>query len=161
MRYVLALVLFLVPALLVGCADNQRPETSTPAGPTLSDAPDETQTVFQYTGYSREGTVISRGRLMFSLTNTTTRITGRWELRALADTMRIGPQNGRGMLVGNFTNAGLSMNLHPQRADNNIVLLGRLDRGTYAGRWEWITFAGVRSYGTFRAVRAVSTTASE
>ncbi len=161
MRYVSAFLLVVLMGLLYGCTDNQKVTNSVPAAPGLSDAVSEAQSVFQYTGYSREGTVIVRGRLMLSLTNTANRVTGRWEFRAIADTMRIGPQNGRGSLVGSFTNAGLSINLHPLHADNNILLVGRFDRSTFAGRWEWVTFAGVRNAGTFRATRAVATTEVE
>lgn len=106
---------------------------------------------YAYTGYSN-GTVIVRGHLTLLLPNSG-RVRGRWQLRALADTTRIGPQHGQGVLVGERRNGSLTVNLNPTNVDNNVILVGEFDRLRYAGRWSWVGFAGVLTSGTFEAVR--------
>jgi len=81
---------------------------------------------------------------------------GTWSFRALADTDRIGPQSGSGVLVGWFTDNGVVVELQPAQVDNNVRLVGTLIAGgpapmRYEGDWEWMTLTGVRARGTFRA----------
>lgn len=135
---------------LVGCWHD------TPSGAAApvyeSGSPEALDVVYQYTGYSRQGTPIVQGYLMLSQRDPN-HYTGRWHLRALVDTMRIGPQVGQGNLVGEIRNGALTINLNPNFVDNNVILTGRLRRTVYAGRWEWIGFAGTLNSGTFQAVR--------
>ena len=81
---------------------------------------------------------------------------GTWSFRALADTNRIGPQNGNGAIKGWFTDNGVVVELQPAEVDNSVSLVGTLIAGgpapmRYEGEWEWMTLTGVRARGTFRA----------
>ena len=67
-----------------------------------------------------------------------------------------GPQVGMGTFVGEIHGNVVGLNLNPGWADNNVVLNGEMENGTYAGRWEWITFAGVTYTGNFTAVKRPS-----
>ena len=142
-----------VVVLLLGCSKDSPIESNSPTGSGL-DKLEATVSVFQYTGYSSNGTAIVRGFLSLTFTEAG-RVSGRWQLRALVDPSRIGPQVGTGSLVGGYSNGVLSINLNPNNVDNNVLLSGRFDRTAYAGRWEWVGFPGVLSSGTFRAARSV------
>ena len=111
-----------------------------------------TGTALAYTGYANDGSVIVRGFLMIFVSDPGT-VRGRWQLRAIGDTLRIGPQHGEGTLVGALHDGLLNINLNPSNVDNNVLLSGRFDRERYVGRWSWVGFAGVLNSGTFEAVR--------
>jgi len=107
---------------------------------------------YAYTGYARDGSAIVRGFLVLNQ-HDSVNFTGRWQLRALVDTNRIGPQHCQGLLVGQLRNNVLSINLNPNYADNNVLLMGRLSRTEYSGQWQWVGFPGIITSGTFRAAR--------
>jgi hypothetical protein len=150
MKSLFASVAVLAFSLLSGCSTPGDPH----ATPVVSPEQDgvETQLVYAYSGFNREGIRIVRGELTVFV-GQAGRVTGRWHLRALVDTGRIGPQHGSGALAGGLNNGTLTLNLNPRSVDNNVILTGRFDRMSYAGRWEWIGFPGVINHGTFRAVR--------
>lgn len=138
--------------LFAGCSKDSAVNNPVTVGSSLNKPTTETATAFQYVGYGRDGSVVVRGTLTLSI-SAVGRVTGRWEFRG-ADPARIGPQVGRGALVGSFENGVLSVNLNPQNSDNNVLLNGRFSRTEYVGRWEWVGFRGVITGGTFRAARS-------
>lgn len=143
--------------VFAGCSKESSINNPVTAELSLDKATSATETAFQYVGYGRDGSVVVRGTLTLSI-SAAGRVTGRWAFRGI-DPARIGPQVGRGALVGNLGNGALSINLNPQNSDNNVGLNGRFSRTEYVGRWEWVGFRGVITGGTFRAAR--SRTASE
>jgi hypothetical protein len=139
-------------AFLAGCSNDAGRETNPlTSGAFLTDG--NTDGIYIYTAYSRNGVPVVRGRLVFSRIDSV-RVLGRWRLRALGDTTRIGPQHGRGSLVGHLQGSALYINLNPGNADNTVLLNGELRRRGYFGRWEWVGFPGVLNGGMFRAVRS-------
>jgi hypothetical protein len=144
-------LIFLVSLIFGSC--KEKPEAM--ENPIVSDAELgvlATESVFDYTGYARNGSVIVRGHLTILLQDSGS-VGGRWQLRALADTSRIGPQHGQGRLLGHLRSGVLNINLNPNYVDNNILLTGRFTRDRYVGQWSWVGFAGVLTTGTFQAVR--------
>ena len=137
--------------VLAGCSIDSSSDNPVATTSSLDKTTVETEAAYQYVGYSSDGLVIVRGTLTLSV-SPVGRVVGRWELRG-ANPGRIGPQVGRGTLTGSFVDGILSINLNPQNADNNVLLSGRFNRTTYAGRWEWVGFPGVLNAGTFRADR--------
>jgi len=108
--------------------------------------------VYQYTGYDSTGSPLITGTLTFVCRETTS-VSGTWALNGPAG---YGPQVGMGTFVGEIHGNVVGLNLNPGWADNNVVLNGEMENGTYAGRWEWITFAGVTYTGNFTAVKRPS-----
>ena len=142
----------LVFLFLWGCTANLPSEPDLHSAAPLEKGSVETRLVYAYSGYNRDGLQIVRGELTFAF-GEGGRVSGQWHLRALVDTARIGPQHGSGSLTGTLNNGTLSVNLNPRFVDNNVILSGRFDRTSYAGRWQWIGFPGVINHGTFRAAR--------
>ena len=151
MKPTVLVFLMAVTLVLAGCSTDSSFDNPITAAATLDKTTVETETAYQYTGYSRGGRVIVRGTLSLFV-STVGRVTGRWELRG-AEPARIGPQVGRGTLTGNLVNGVLSINLNPKNVDNNVLLSGRFSRTEYAGRWEWVGLRGVLNTGTFHVGR--------
>jgi hypothetical protein len=87
-------------------------------------------------------------------------VRGTWEARYVGprtatqpsgDPNQIGPQVGQGSLTAEREDDELRINLNPQMADNNVLLIAAIEDGSLRGRWEYSTFAGVRGGGTFDA----------
>jgi hypothetical protein len=115
-----------------------------------------------YRGYDDLGRLIVTGWIDLDIPNSQDGspvppdFDGTWSFRALANTDRIGPQSGSGVLVGWFTDNGVVVELQPGQVDNNVRLVGTLTAGgpapmRYEGDWRWMTLTGVRATGTFRA----------
>ncbi|MEK9138057.1 MAG: hypothetical protein AAB393_13100 [Bacteroidota bacterium] len=145
---ILFLVVLAVLVALTACSDNPGTQ-ALPAGET--DLP-TTDLAFTYTGYARNGSVIVRGSLAI-FRRDSVHFGGHWHLRALVDTMRIGPQHGVGRLIGQLRNGVLSINHNPDHVDNNVILHGRFTRARFEGEWQWVGFAGVLNSGRFQALR--------
>jgi hypothetical protein len=78
--------------------------------------------------------------------------------RAADDQSKIGPQVDGGQLQGEFTNEGqIVLNLNPTMADNNVRLIGKIDRaggndsGHMTGAWTYSNFTGMANHGLFEA----------
>ncbi len=116
-----------------------------------------------YLGYDDSGRLVVTGWIHLDIVTiqtppTPVEFSGTWSLHAFADPARIGPQNGSGKLVGTFGDNGVVVELRPDRADDNVSLLGTLTAlgpapMRYEGTWSWTTLAGVRAGGTFRATQ--------
>lgn len=119
-----------------------------------------------YSGHDEAGRLVVQGWIWLDVAlidvaagpgaSTPLEFAGEWELRALVDADRIGPQNGRGTLAGALGEEGVWVDLQPGWADNSVRLLGVLQAGgpapvTYEGTWRWDTITGVRAQGTFFA----------
>src|SRR5207249_1974448 len=117
---------FVAAFLLVlwGCSGDSPATSTSPVAPGTDEASSVNSTEYMYTGYSSGGTVIVRGYITLSFAEAG-RVSGRWELRAFVDPSRIGPQTGRGSLIGTLSNGVLSIDLNPSFADNNVILTGR------------------------------------
>jgi hypothetical protein len=117
-----------------------------------------------YSGYDEAGRVVVVGWISLDLVTiydqphvgTSGEFAGAWELHALVDPTRVGPQNGRGDLAGRIVEEGVAVDLNPDRVDDNVVLFGIFSAGgpagaQYEGKWSWQRLGGVRAEGTFRA----------
>jgi hypothetical protein len=115
-----------------------------------------------YSGYDDLGRRVVTGWIVFDIPNIQDgppiplEFNGTWELRALVDPGRVGPQNGSGVLAGQITDSGVVVDLQPGQLDNNVALTGTLTAGgpapmRYEGVWRWVTLTGVRASGTFSA----------
>ncbi len=154
MKFSLFSLLIATAIVLGGCSTDSSLDSPVTTASALDKTTAETQTAYQYFGYSRDGSVVVRGTLTVSI-SAAGRVTGTWEFRGL-DPARIGPQVGRGALTGTMANGVLSLNLNPRNVDNNVLLNGRLNRNEYVGRWEWVGLRGVLNGGTFRAGRGIA-----
>jgi hypothetical protein len=67
------------------------------------------------------------------------------------DLNEIGPQIGSGTFSAEREDQEIRINLNPNMSDNNVLLIGQVQEGSLAGRWEYSTFTGTRSGGIFRA----------
>lgn len=137
-----------------GCSDESRVLTSESPSTSNLERVGNGWMTYQYVGSSRDGVPIVRGQLSLFLADGNVR--GTWQLHSALSEGRIGPQIGRGSLVGTYSNGALHVNLNPNFLDNNVLLTGRFDRNRYAGRWEWVGFPGVLNGGTFEAGRSVA-----
>jgi len=105
---------------------------------------------YAYFGYDTSSTLIAKG--WFKIENQESgEITGRWHLEKTGNSGNFGLQEGGGELVGTLTDTSININLHPNFADNNIILLGKIDKKYIYGKWQWATFAGITNWGNFNA----------
>ena len=112
---------------------------------------------FRYTGYDRQGTVVIRGTLDLN-EDSGGLVNGRWNLQAVGNPDRLGPQVGQGDAQGNVTTssggaAELVLNLNPGWADNNVFVYGQVRGSRIEGDWQWSTLLGSVQSGTFVAER--------
>lgn len=73
---------------------------------------------------------------------------------------QLGPQLGHGTLTAEREGDEVRMNLNPNMADNNVMLIAAIEDGALRGRWEYSTFAGVRGGGIFDAFPEPSVSAT-
>ena len=107
---------------------------------------------YTYRAYTSAGILAVAGTLTMAATDSA-RIAGTWVLQGISSLDSVGPQLGTGTLAGQLTGSKLSLDLNPGWRDNNVVLIGSIEREKIAGTWTWITFAGPRTSGSFEAVR--------
>ena len=105
---------------------------------------------YAYFGYDTSSTLIAKGWFKFEYEDSV-RIKGHWQLKTIGNPGNIGPQDGEGELVGTKTDTSININLHPNFADNNIILLGKINRKYIYGKWQWATFARLTNWGNFNA----------
>jgi len=106
-----------------------------------------------YKSYDTTGTKIVEGWI--SIVQDSSEISGEWNLNKVGDPENIGPQVGRGELVGGFIQDTVWVELNPDVVDNNLQLRGVIDDGKFSGKWEWMTIQGITNYGTFEAVKDI------
>ena len=105
---------------------------------------------YAYFGYDTTSTLITKG--WFKIENIdSNEITGIWHFEQIGNSGNFGPQDGEGDLIGTLTDTSIYINLQPNFADNNILLLGKVDKKYIYGEWQWATFAGVSNRGNFNA----------
>lgn len=131
-----------IVSLLPSCEDNG---SGMGVGPVPSGA-------YRYASYDTNGVAVVRGWLTIMYQDSG-HITGEWSLGKIGNPQGIGPQVGRGNLVGSFYEGKLLIELNPQFRDSNLQLVGKLENGYYRGEWFWISFAGISGRGTFEAVK--------
>lgn len=107
---------------------------------------------YAYSAFDGEGRAIIEGWFTMEFSDTGT-VSGKWHFEALTDRQDIGHQAGDGQLRGALVDTILHVNLNPGWIDNNVILHGTLEDGTYRGTWDWVTYAGVTNHGQFEAVR--------
>ena len=107
--------------------------------------------LYQYTAYDSGGAPVVTGTITL-VNRDSTNLTGRWDLRAADGAGNIGPQTGRGLLAGS-TADGISIDLTPGFADNNVILVGTFEEDEISGTWHWITFIGETARGRFEMIR--------
>jgi len=113
---------------------------------------------YQYTGYNKKGDKIVEGRLSITSVETvrigseqTVQFKGDWQLEKSGNEEKIGPQSGKGDLVGSIIKGELFINLNPNMADNNVNLRGVVTGKRFHGSWSYDGFAGSMNQGTFEA----------
>jgi hypothetical protein len=89
------------------------------------------------------------------------RFAGSWQAKYVGPIDKqssIGPQTGGGRLSGELNNDGqIVIELNPNMNDNNVRLLGKIDRGTadngghMTGTWTYSNFTGLANHGSFEA----------
>ena len=103
-----------------------------------------------YTAYDSLGTKIVSGILWLQFSSSGS-ISGSWYLQKTDDNDNIGPQTGRGKLLGSKRDSKIWINLNPDWADNNVHLWGKAEDGAISGDWIFSTFIGATNRGTFTA----------
>jgi hypothetical protein len=107
--------------------------------------------VYRYTAFAEDGTEVVRGWM--HLDKTRRGVVGEWWMQQVGDPYPVGPQRGRGRLVGELRDGHLVMELQPDRRDDNVQLVENGSGRNLSGTWEWSGIAGVQGRGTWRAVR--------
>jgi hypothetical protein len=105
---------------------------------------------YNYTAYDSLGSIVAVGTLSFEMKDSTN-ITGVWEIKKVGDPQNIGPQVGKGELVGGLSDGTLWIELNPEFRDNNVFLQGKLEKNKYNGKWFYSSFIGLTNWGTFEA----------
>ena len=113
----------------------------------LFDVPENS---YAYFGYDSSQTLITRGWYKIQHMESG-ELSGMWHFDQVINSQNFGPQNGEGEFVGSYTDTSISINMHPQIADNNIILIGKIDDQYIYGVWQWVTFAGVSNHGNFNS----------
>jgi hypothetical protein len=113
----------------------------------LFDVPKDSYAYFRY---DSSHTLISKGWYKIEFMDSG-KVSGTWYFEEVINSPNHGPQNGEGEFVGSYTDTSIAINLHPQYADNNIILNGKIDNQYIYGDWQWITFAGISNRGKFNS----------
>ena len=111
---------------------------------------DDLSGTYSYSGYTENLTLIVSGSMELEL-NDEQEITGSWDFSAVTPTDDIGPQIGSGELIGAVEDTLIMINLNPQNADNNVILVGELEGNNLNGIWQYVGFPGVITEGKFQA----------
>ncbi len=77
---------------------------------------------YTYRAFNTSDSLVVTGTIVLR-NSVTTILTGTWDLHGAGNGGQSGPQTGRGTLTGS-TDGGVSMNLNPSMADNNVILSG-------------------------------------
>jgi len=141
MRYLIIYITLILSFIAIHCNQINNPILSDALGGTYS-----------YVGYDSLSNQIAKGWIKFEFEDSVN-IKGNWQVEKTVSTGSYGPQDGNGNLVGDITDTSIYMNLHPNYADNNIILLGEFNGINIEGEWQWITFIGLTNSGTFKASR--------
>ena len=107
---------------------------------------------FSYTARDQSGAVIVEGWFTLDYQGLN-EYKGEWHFEKIGNPQDIGPQVGEGELVGFQDSISIQINLNPQMADNNVILIGEMKGNEYTGVWQWVTFIGPTSTGGFEAVK--------
>jgi hypothetical protein len=74
---------------------------------------------------------------------------GKWRLTSSTDAFPAGATKS-GMYRGSVSEGGgISIDLNPGAADNNVILSGKREEGGLKGQWYHSTFVGRRGMGSF------------
>jgi hypothetical protein len=115
---------------------------------------------YQYTGYDERGGKVVEGRI--SITSSELRrigsaesvqLKGNWELSKAGNQEKIGPQVGKGELIGSIDKDEVDINLNPNINDVNVYLRGKIEGKRFHGTWSFNGYAGPINKGTFEAIR--------
>lgn len=144
-------------------SSDQRPDNSdTRATPPQSDTADLPQRAgeiaYIYTG-TTDGAVVVEGTLFLDFgdgsvdLHTWGSVNGHWDLEIVRELPDLGEQRGTGPLQAGFDAQNvLTIALHPNYADNNVVLVGTFDdQGVLSGSWSYTKFTGPARTGEFVA----------
>jgi len=163
MKQLLPLVV-LVLSLLAGCKEPASPPPQQPK-PDAAGARDDVLVIpaqWEYVVRDEAGHELTRGSFTMPLSlQPGVKFAGSWQARYVGppdDQSKIGPQVDGGRLQGEFTNEGqIVLNLNPTMADNNVRLIGKIDRaggndsGHMTGAWTYSNFTGMANHGSFEA----------
>ena len=151
------MVLFVT--MLAGCKHESPPATQ-PLPQNASGSRDEVLVVpaqWNYTTRDDAGHDLTKGSFTMPLSlKQGERFAGSWQARYVGPIDKqssIGPQVNGGRLSGELNNdAQIMIELNPNMADNNVRLLGKIDRdGHMTGTWTYTNFTGLANHGSFEA----------
>ena len=100
----------------------------------------------------RAGGVVATGdlRLPGELPPVGRSFEGQWRLRTSRGTFPAQAVRS-GKYAGTVQEHGVSIDLNPGVADNNVWLVGSVSNGSLRGKWQHATFMGAKEMGSFTA----------
>jgi hypothetical protein len=151
----------LLAVMVAGCKQSA-PQPQPPAGNGARDDVLVIPAQWNYTTRDEAGHELTKGSFTMPLSlQAGTQFAGSWQARYVGpedQQAKIGPQIGGGRLSGELTNdQQIIINLNPSMADNNVRLLGKIDRGAgdggghMTGTWTYSNFTGLANHGSFEA----------
>jgi hypothetical protein len=103
-----------------------------------------------YASFDTSNTPIVTGTFTLEMIDSI-QISGSWSFDKVGDPQNIGPQTGKGNLIGQIKGKEIWIELNPQYVDNNLSLTGAFVNDLIEGDWVWIGFPGPLNWGSFEA----------
>jgi hypothetical protein len=114
-------------------------------------APGSLAGIYHYTAYTAADSAAVAGTITL-IESEPAVLTGRWALGAVDPGANVGPQTGAGTLRGSGA-PGVTIDLNPGWADNNVFLEGTASGRVISGTWQWTTLTGPAAGGRFVMTR--------
>jgi len=111
---------------------------------------------WKYTAMDSSGTTIVTGTIAFLLPDSGS-FYGYCSLQKIGNPQNTGPQSGNRKITGFAGSNRVSINLNPDRADDNVILVVPVkhdQKYILDGTWVWSGFAGIINRGTFILVKS-------
>lgn len=112
--------------------------------------------MYEYIGYDTLQRQIVSGWLGINDPDSVGQFGGAWSIKKYNSEpwpFDMGPQDGNGSLLGQIHGSELTINLNPDMADNNVILVADTSYHRLLGTWHYSTFAGEVNRGAFEAIR--------
>lgn len=115
----------------------------------------ETQPSGNLTFRDPSGAVVATGDLLLPdpLPASGKTFEGTWQLKSAEKSFPSGAVKS-GKYAASVHEGGVTINLNPGTADNNVMLNGTMSNGMFSGKWSLSTFVGGKEKGTFTVTAA-------